>query len=111
MLPDDVIDLDKNVVNAGDPDLGYFPNQRGRMTLLAQGGTVLAQYDFAAPSLADCQAASLGEGQIALRNLPLGLYVCYRTGQGNYGWLRVINWTETEAPVEIEILTWYTPST
>jgi hypothetical protein len=61
------------------------------------------------PSLADCQNANLGQTPLPLEQLNQGLYLCYRTDQGLFGWMRLLALNNSNFTLTIQINTWALP--
>lgn len=109
MVPDDVINLDNNQVNAGGADL-LFEERNGRLVLSPQGSALFSVHGNSAPGYNDCASAGLTSGRLRLDDLYAGLYVCYRTDQGLFGYLRLLSYDEqNNDTLGFQILTWSTP--
>ena len=70
------------------------------------GGAAMGIFGTQTPTFANCQAAGLGTGTLVVENLALGTYICYRTDQGHYGWLRLDNFDASSQIVSLTLLTW-----
>ncbi|GAB4525592.1 MAG: hypothetical protein Fur0018_10220 [Anaerolineales bacterium] len=108
LIISDTIDLDSNLVNngAGD-DLRYA--MPAAPQLQPQNGTVLAVYGITRPDWLACQNLALGAAPLAVDNLPLGTYACYRTDAGRYGWLRITGYIEATSTLNLDVFTWALP--
>jgi hypothetical protein len=51
----------------------------------------------------------LGGGSAAVANLGAGFYLCYRTDQGLYGWLRILGYNSGTGMLSLQINTWALP--
>jgi hypothetical protein len=107
MVPSDVIDLDNLLINTGGgADLVYQPNNAGKLSLTAIGGVGFSIYGSSTPSLQNCQSAPLNETSLVVKELGAGLFLCYRTDQGLFGWLRLLNWDPKGHTLIIQASTW-----
>lgn len=107
LIPTDRLNLDSNQVNAGGgEDLSYETNQDGQPLITPIGGALIGVFGQGTPTLANCQSTPLGALPLLLENLPQGLYVCYRTDQGNPGWARLLNFNQNNLTLTLQILTW-----
>jgi hypothetical protein len=41
-----------------------------------------------------------------MKNLGQGQYICYRTDQGLYGWVRLLSHNDIDNTLVIQLLTW-----
>lgn len=105
--PDGFIDLDTGTTNGGSGnDVSYTTDPSGTHPLTPQGGASIGIFGTQAPTLANCQAASLGGGSLVVDNLAAGTYLCYRTDQGHYGWLRLESFDASSLTLSLTFLTW-----
>lgn len=105
--PDGYIDLDTGVTNGGSGnDLAFTSDQSGTHSLSAQGGATFGIFGSQAPSFDNCRSANLGSGALTVESLTAGTYLCYRTDQGHYGWLRVEGFDPASLILSMTILTW-----
>ena len=109
LVPEDRLDLDTNQVNTGSDDLAYQLKANGRMQLVPIGGGGIVGYGGSAPAYNDCLKLTVSSNPIVLRNIPVGSYLCYRTGSGRVGWLKVTAWTETSPNLSLQVQTWALP--
>jgi len=109
LVPNDKINLDTNRINGGGEDLSYQPNAKGKLMLATISGAGIAGFGGQTPSYSDCKAMSLGGGSAAIANLGQGFYMCYRTDQGFYGWLRLLAYNKDTGMLSIQINTWALP--
>ncbi|HEB64308.1 MAG TPA: hypothetical protein ENJ02_02045 [Chloroflexi bacterium] len=107
LLISDTLDLDTNLVNsAAGMDLLYTSGADDTPQLQPQGGAQMAVFGDTKPELADCQAAALSSDPVAVDSIALGTYLCYRTDEGRFGWMRVTGYlTDTQA-LNLSIFTW-----
>lgn len=107
LSPNDLFDLDANQVNpSGGVDLAYLADANGAHWLTPQSGAILGVYGFSAPTLQACQAATMSAAPIAVESLSPGAFLCYRTDQGNPGWLQLSTLNTADFSIQVEILTW-----
>lgn len=109
LKPGDLLDLDTSVMNTSGADLLFKVNAQGKLGLAAQSGANLAVMAFKQPTYADCKSSGLGGGTIQLKDLSGGQYLCYKTNQGNYGWLYLAAWDQDNALLNVQMNTWITP--
>lgn len=109
LLANTKIDLDTNQLDSGGEDLSLKPNAQDRLVLNTIGNAGLAGFGSSAPTYGQCQSAGPGSASVAARNLPQGFYICYRTNQGLFGWLRVTGFDETAGTLNFQINTWALP--
>lgn len=110
LIPSDRIDLDTAQLNTGvGEDLGYELSSGSKLLLVPLGGARFALFGPSTPTFADCKAAPLADATISLKNLR-GLFMCYQTDQGMYGWMRFLSLnTDNNNTLTIQLLTWVTP--
>jgi Ig-like domain from next to BRCA1 gene len=109
LVPNDRINLDTNQINVGGEDLSYQPNAKGKLTLSPMGNVGFAGFGGKTPSYSECKALPLGGGSAVVANLSAGFYICYRTDQGLYGWLRLLAYNPETGMLSIQINTWALP--
>jgi len=110
LIPADKINLDTNQINVGaGEDLRYRKNSEGLLFLTPIGNAHFNVHGQSTPKYDDCKSAPLSNAQLALDALNAGLYICYRTDQGLYGWLRLLNLEPQNLTLSIQILTWSNP--
>jgi len=110
MVPNDVIDLEQLLINPGaGGDLSYQANAAGKLAITPLGSAGLSIYGSSTPSLATCQAAPLNNKPLVVKELSAGLFLCYRTDQGNFGWLRLLNWDPKGHTLIVQASTWLNP--
>ena len=104
--PDGFIDLDTGTTNGtSSNDISYTTDQTGH-PLTPLGGAAFGIFGSQTPTIANCQAANLGTGTLVVESLSLGTYLCYRTDQGHYGWLRIDNFDSSSLILSLTLLTW-----
>ncbi len=109
LLIGDTLDLDTNLVNsAAGMDVLYASGAEGTPQLLPQGGAQMSVFGDAKPELADCQAAGLSSDPVAVDGLALGTYLCYRTDEGRFGWLRITGYLSDTQALNLSVFTWET---
>jgi len=109
LVVDDKLNLDTNLLNLGGEDVTLTPNAQGRLLLATLGNAGLAGFGSSQPSYAQCMAAGAGPASVTMRNIPQGFYICYRTDQGFYGWMRVMSYNDTSGTLNLQINTWVNP--
>jgi len=110
LVPNDQVDLDTGNINSGGgADMAYYANNKGRLFLSHAGGGSLGLFGKHAPSLAECQSTSIGGTQVPLDTLNQGQYLCYRTDQGLYGWMRLLGFNDKTNTLTLQISTWANP--
>ncbi|MCC7129285.1 MAG: hypothetical protein IT297_02700, partial [Anaerolineae bacterium] len=98
-----------NLLNLGGEDIALQPDAKDRLNLLTLGGAGMVGFGGTRPTYAACKAANPGSDSVRADKLPNGAYICYRTGDGLYGWLRVINFNTSTGTLNVEINTWTNP--
>lgn len=109
LVPNDRINLDTNQLNVGGEDLSYQPNAKGKLVFSVIGNAGIAGFGGKTPSYSECKSLALGSGSPAVANLGQGFYICYRTDQGLYGWLRILGYSPDTGMLSIQINTWALP--
>lgn len=105
----DRLNLDNNLLNLGGEDVALEPDAQDRLIFKTLGGAGMVGFGGTRPTYATCQAANPGPTSTRAANLPSGAFVCYRTNDGNYGWLRVVNFNAKAGTLIVEINTWTNP--
>ena len=100
------LDTGKNEPPAG-LDLRFGMNSPFHV-LVPQNTAVLGVVGLSQPGLATCQTAGLSQAPIAIESLSPGIYLCYYTDAGRYGWLRYDSLDE-ESIVDLAYHTWAIP--
>jgi hypothetical protein len=107
LFPADSIDLDTASINAAGADLLYVRDENdGELYLRPQENTLVAVYGGFQPQQADCRASNLGAGQLSISSLSAGVYLCYRSGNGNIGWLRYSAFNPDNQRLDVALNTW-----
>jgi hypothetical protein len=110
LVPGDVINLDTLLINPGTGgDLSYQPNSAGKLALSTLGSAGFSVYGSSTPTLENCQSIPLNETSLVVKDLNAGLFLCYRTDQGNFGWLRLLNWDPKGHTLIVQASTWPLP--
>lgn len=110
MIPGDKINLDTLQINAGGVDLYYYVKNNGQPELAPEGSALFSIYGAGTPGYNDCASAPLTSLAIPFRNLNAGAYLCYRTDQGLFGYLRLLSLDATNNnTLSIQVLTWSQP--
>lgn len=103
------LNLDNGQVASSGGDLFYQTNVNGQHLLIPQGGAELAVYGASQPGLSNCQALALDSVPLIVENLPSGVYMCYRTDQGPFGWARLASFNVDDFTVTLDYFTWSAP--
>ena len=107
LFPADRLDLDSAQVNSGSADLDYIQDSSDQALYLQPvDAALLAIYGGFAPEQADCRAANLGGGSLGMADLTEGVYLCFRTNNGNIGWLRYTAFNPDNNRLDLEVYTW-----
>jgi len=109
LTPGQNLNLDTNQINDGGEDVSYTSTAEGEHMLIPLGSALVGIYGANQPSLANCQAASLSAAALTIEDIPVGSYLCYRTGQGLPGRARLINLNPDTEALTLDILTWLLP--
>jgi len=109
LVPNDRINLDTNQINGGGEDLSYGLNAKGKLVLTPLGNVGIAGAGGSTPSYSDCKSEPLGGAAANVANLGQGYYICYRTDQGLYGWLRILGYNGDTGMLSLQINTWALP--
>jgi hypothetical protein len=109
LVASDRINLDTNQINVGGEDLSYQPNAKGKLTLSPIGNVGIGGFGGQTPSYSECKSMPLGGGSAVVANLGAGFYICYRTDQGLYGWLRLLSYNPETGMLSVQINTWALP--
>ncbi|HLF88358.1 MAG TPA: NBR1-Ig-like domain-containing protein [Anaerolineales bacterium] len=105
--PDGFIDLDTGATNgASGNDISYTTDQSGTHPLTPLGGTTMGIFGTQIPTPGNCQAAGLSAGSLTVETLATGTYLCFRTEQGHYGWLRIDSFDSSNLILGLTLLTW-----
>ncbi len=110
LLPTDRINLDNGKQNpsAGE-DLLYDFNIKGKLQLAPRNGAQIGYYGESQPAKENCQATSVDIAPLLLQDLSGGVYLCYQTDAGRWGWLLLKTFDEITLTLTIEFLTWSAP--
>jgi hypothetical protein len=110
LIPTDKINLDTGQINVGGgEDISYETVRVDVLALKTLGNARLGVFGQSTPSLTDCQNAGLTQASLPLEQLNQGLYLCYRTDQGLFGWMRLLALNNTNYTLTIQINTWALP--
>ncbi len=102
---DNAVDLDNGIVSGGG-DLLFKINNAGREVLSPQSSSAFAIVAKRPTSPSQCQSAGLSGTSMPLRDLGGGMYICYQTDEGRYGYLRLLTWNEDNNILTFDYLTW-----
>jgi hypothetical protein len=103
----DELDLDTNQVNpGGGEDVKYILSAGDEHALSPLGSTIIGVFGQVQPKLADCYTVNMDGSTVNLDALPPGNYLCYQTGAGRPGWIRVDEINPEDDTLTLNILTW-----
>jgi hypothetical protein len=110
MLPDDRINLDTSQINTGaGEDLEYRIDNQDRPVLSPLGNALVSVFGSGTPSFQACQGSAFVTNAIRLLQQSPGTYVCYRTDQGLYGWVRLMALDGNSGTLSLQYQTWNNP--
>jgi hypothetical protein len=110
LLPNDTLNLDTNQLNpGGGADLSYNLDNEGKAFLAPIGNALLGPYGPNRPTIDDCQGALLSSSPLMFDSLYQGVFLCYRTDQGLYGWSQLTGLNPNTGALTMQILTWAQP--
>ncbi|MEN4013545.1 MAG: NBR1-Ig-like domain-containing protein [Bellilinea sp.] len=103
-----------------DLDNGSLTNDAGMDAQLVQSAelqyslqplndAVMAVVGESQPLVNDCLSATLSDQPVELQNLAAGSYLCYRSGGGLPGWLKIQQFPSPTAALIFDYLTWVQP--
>jgi hypothetical protein len=103
------VNLDNGQVNpASGADLVY--QKDGEFHMLApQAGAAVGVFGAFQPGLTVCQAAGMSPVPIALESLSQGTYLCFRSAENRFGWLRYDQLDTESEEAGFALLTWANP--
>ena len=108
-LQDDM-DLDQGQINADAGDeMRFVLAEAGAAQLELGRSTRMAVFGAREPQIMDCQSIPLGDEPILLESLRDGVYVCYATNRGLYGFLQLSRIDLEEYILNVEYVTWIGP--
>ncbi len=108
-LQDD-LDLDQGQINAEmGGEMRFMLADTGAAQLELGRNTRMAVFGAREPQIADCQAIPLGDEPVLLESLRDGVYVCYATNRGLYGFLQLGQIDLEEYVLNVEYVTWTGP--
>lgn len=112
MIPGDNLNLDTNGINTGaGEDLSLIKKDNNKLQLAPLGSAIFYIHGRGTPDFDTCSSAAMSSSVMKLENLGQGQYICYRTDQGLYGYLRLLGLDESSgtSTLAIQILTWAQP--
>lgn len=105
----DQLDLDTNRINSGGEDLAFVVGDQVHL-IDPIGGAAMAVFGESQPNLVECQSITLSADPLIIEdNLPVGIYLCYRTNMALPGWARVSAFDAETPSLSLEITTWSLP--
>ena len=110
LIAGDRINLDNNTINSGaGEDVSWVLDAEEHLSLTPLGSAVLGIFGSTEPTLGDCQSAVMSGAPIPREFMNLGMYLCYRTDLGLYGWLKLQNFKEEDLSLVIHFVTFAAP--
>jgi DNA-binding XRE family transcriptional regulator len=107
---DNALDLDTGEMNTGsNDDIQYVVVTENQPQIQPLNGAKLALPGTKQPSETICKTSALSEAAINLAEMKEGSYLCYTTGQGLHGYVRVTLTSLAENILTLEYLTWANP--
>ncbi len=92
------VDLDLGVVSPAGGGYDFeFAVSGSNKSLTPINGATFAVWGATAPTLANCTSATLGAGAIAISSGSVGQHLCFRTNDGRYGFMKILNLTPSDA--------------
>ncbi len=107
ILPGTTLDLDS--LSGAGGDITYQTDENNNHPITPLENVLLGVYGASEPSKSACLAASLGNASIAIEVISPGTYLCFRTGEGRPGWLRIISLNTQDYAMALQVLTWVSP--
>ncbi len=110
MEVDNALDLDTGEMSTGsNDDIQYVVVPENQPQIQPINGAKLALTGTKQPSETICKTSALSEAAINLAEMKEGSYLCYTTGQGLHGYVRVTLTSLAENILTLEYLTWANP--
>jgi hypothetical protein len=110
MEVDNALDLDTGEMSTGsNDDIQYVVIAESKPQIQPLNGAKLALFGTQQPSETKCKTSDLSEAAINLAGMKEGSYLCYTTGQGLHGYLRVTLTSLAENILTLEYVTWANP--
>ncbi len=110
MEVDNALDLDTGEMNTGsNDDIQYVVVAENKPQIQPVNGAKMFLTGTKQPSETICKTSGLSEAAINLAEMKEGSYLCYTTGQGLHGYLRVTLTSLAENILTLEYLTWANP--
>lgn len=107
LLPNSALDLDS--LSAGNADISYVVDAQNNHPIVPEAGVFLGVYGNTQPGRSACVSAALGSAPVAVEVLPAGTYLCFKTAEGRYGWLQIIEVLPADFTLRLQVLTWANP--
>jgi hypothetical protein len=109
LLPNDRINLDTSQINAGAGEDLAYQIEGDRPLLSPLGNALVSVYGSSTPTFQSCQGSAFVNSAIRLLQQSPGTYVCYRTDQGLYGWVRLMALDASNGSLSLQFQTWNNP--
>jgi hypothetical protein len=109
LLPNDRINLDTSQINSGAGEDLAYQIDGDRPLLSPLGNALVAIYGGSTPTYEACRGSAFVSSAVRLLQQNPGTYVCYRTDQGLYGWVRLLALDSGTGALSIQYQTWSNP--
>ena len=107
----DSVDLDTSILNNEDADIAYqvTEDETPLHQLAPIGATSFGIFRTEQPNFSSCQTTATSNTLLDIAQIPLGTYLCYKTGLSLPGWLRLDAFDAENNTITIEFTTWVIP--
>jgi hypothetical protein len=109
LIPGDALDLDDLTLNGNGTDLDYKLDADQFHWLTPLDNAILGVYGSQTPSLENCRLANMSSAPIAVESLPIGTFLCYRSGEGHFGRMQLAALEPATYALTLNLLTWAQP--
>lgn len=106
MVRGDRLDFDTKGIDTGGSDLLFDVSENDILYVETIGNAQMAEYEFAPPTLEECKSLPMSSVHYNKNEIRAGIYFCYRTNEGRYGWLQAISYSEEGRKLSMQLLTW-----
>jgi hypothetical protein len=107
LVSGDTLDIDQVKVNPQEgADLLYRPDEFSNFWLVPQSGVLLGVYGMHEPGINVCLTASMSMSPVPVNSISPGAYLCFITGQGRPGWLRLNQVDPAVFDIDIDLVIW-----
>lgn len=103
-------DLDNGMPASDESaDVLLAMTEEGQFILQLFNSTAMALYGETQPLINECRSAAMSDQAVRLQDLAADRFLCYRTGSGLTGWLKLEQIPLPTLPLVFEYLTWAQP--